>query len=129
MRQADIELGKSIEESAKDQVGRRDCSIKWISQQVVQVVTCQPLRPNNIERVEKDRDCQRVNTFEDRQKRKIGQLFSPNVGAKIDTAAAEFFHCPIDFVNCSLGVLHGERGQSDKPVGMCTGGFCHGVVD
>src|SRR5262245_36125767 len=61
MRQADVELGKSIEQPAKDQVGGGDCGIKRISQKVMQIVTRQPLGPDDIERMEKDRDSQRVN--------------------------------------------------------------------
>ena len=56
MRQADIELGKSIEESAKDEVGRGNCGIKRISQKVMQVVARKSLRPNDIERMEKNWD-------------------------------------------------------------------------
>ena len=54
MRQADIELGKSIEESAKDEVGRGDCGIKRISQKVMQVVARKPLGPNDVKGMEKN---------------------------------------------------------------------------
>src|SRR5262249_37947604 len=54
VRQADIEIGKAIEQSAKDQVGGGDCGIKRISQKVMQVVARESLRPDNVERMEKN---------------------------------------------------------------------------
>src|SRR5262245_37555736 len=103
MWQADSEIGKSIEQSAKDQVGGGDCGIKRISQQVMQIIARQPLRPDDIERMEKDRDSQCVNPLEDRKEQWVGQLFASHVRAKIDTAAAKLCDRSLDFRESSLG--------------------------
>src|SRR4029434_9668139 len=65
MRQADIELRKSIEESAKDKIGRADGSIKRITQKVMQVVACQPLGADDIKGMEKNGGSQSMNPLED----------------------------------------------------------------
>src|SRR5213596_457454 len=50
----------------------------------MQVIARKPLRPNDVERVEKDRDSQGVNAFKDREEGRIAQFSSPNVRAEID---------------------------------------------
>src|SRR4030095_11021132 len=95
----------------------------------MQVVVCKPLGANNIERVEKDRYSQGVNTLKDREKRTVGQLFSPNIRAEIDAAAAELRDGPFRFSDGRRGVLQGEGCQAHETVGMRPGGFRQRVVD
>jgi hypothetical protein len=67
MWQANVELGKAIEQSAKDQVGRSDGSVKRVSQKVMQVVACQPLGTDDIKGMEKNRGSESMNPLEDWQ--------------------------------------------------------------
>ena len=59
--------------------------------------------------MEKDGNPQGVNTLKDRQEGRVGQFFTSNVRAEINATAAKFFHCPIDFTDSGLRILHGER--------------------
>src|SRR5438093_13420153 len=105
MRETNLKFRKTIEESAKDQVGRGYRRIKRISQKVMQVVARKPLRADDVERVEKDRDSQGVNAFKDREEGRIAQLFSPNIHAEIDTAATKLGNRPLYLADNSLGIL------------------------
>jgi hypothetical protein len=67
VRQANFQLGEPIEEAAKDYFGRGDRGVKWIAQKVMQVVARQPLDSDDVQRMEKDRNSERVNALEDRQ--------------------------------------------------------------
>src|SRR5882724_13064491 len=70
-----------------------------------------------------------MNTFEDGEERRIGQLFPPHVRAKIDTAAPKFCDGPLHLGESRLRILKRKSRQADKAVGMRPGGFRQRVVD
>ena len=93
------------------------------------MVVCEPLNPDDIQRMEEDRDFQGVNSLEDREERRIGQLSPSNVCAKVDTAAAELCHGPVHFSDSGLRILEGKSCQRHETVRMESAGRSQRVVD
>ena len=75
----------------------------------MQIVTRQPLTPDNIEWMEKDRNSQGVNALKDRQEWGIAELFSPHVRAEINAPAAKLCDRPLRLRDRRRGILHGKR--------------------
>ena len=71
MRQADIELGKRSSRPPKIKLACGDRRSND-SQKIMQMVVREPLGADHVERMEKDRDSQGVNTLEDWQERRVG---------------------------------------------------------
>src|SRR5438132_13809867 len=89
----------------------------------MQVLARKPLRPNDVKRVEKDRDSQGVNEFKDREEGRIAQLFSRNVRAEIDAAATELGNRPPYLADSGLGILQRQGCQAEEAVGVAAAGF------
>src|SRR5207249_11593796 len=95
----------------------------------MQVIARKPLRPNDVERVEKDRHSQGVNALKDRQEGRIAQLFSPNVRAEIDAAATERGNRPLYLADSALGIVQRKVCHADEAVGVEASGCGYRAVN
>src|SRR5882762_1848480 len=123
MRQVDLELRVPVKHAAEDQVAGGDRGIKRIAEQVREVVGLGAMAAKSRQRMQKDRQAERLDAREDRLKQGIVEVAPFDVSAQVNTAHAWQFARTIEFVNGVIGVKHrqGQEGNNPRWIGEMRG--------
>lgn len=116
MGQADREAREPVERPGEDQMRRRDARLGRVADQVGQVVAGEPLRRDDVDRVQEQRQAQRLHPLVDRVERRVAGLAVEDVGRRVDAADAGECRRAVELGGGQVRLMPGQRRQPDQPV-------------
>jgi hypothetical protein len=86
VRQHDVELRESIQHPAEDQVRGRDGALERIAQEVGEIELLQPLVADHEDRVQEERQLERLDGFVHGEERLVGEVPAVDLGGHVEAA-------------------------------------------
>ncbi len=128
VRQADRQLRKAVEHPAEHEVRGRDRRLEGIAEEVGEVMRREPLVPDHLDRMQEQRQAERLDAFVHREERGIGQLLVQHVRGRVEAAHARQPRGTLDLAHGEIGFVHGQRGKAVETPGMTLVRGGEGVV-